>query len=191
MGRFVLTIIIAIAVCANAQLVSKAPLPEAEVATPDTIYDTVYVSTDRGIPYDRTRFNPDRLLRHNTFDPALSVAYTYSVSFISGPLGSLSQTSYLAHLNYEFTPNLHLFADMGLWMPLYSTIHTPGRFEREDLRQGNVQFVLPDIGLEYKPSENTYMRVLFVNENDAIKSYGPWRDPFYPHHSYRNSRFGN
>lgn len=158
-------------------------------ASVDTVYDTVYVAADDGIPWNRENFDPNRLLRKETIDPALSVAYTYSVSFMSGPLGSISQTSYLAHLAYEFTPELHLYADLGLWMPLYASLHTPWGLEREDIRQGRVQFILPDVELEYKPTENTSLRVMFVNESDMWKAYGPWRDPYYPYETRRNSTF--
>ncbi len=78
---------------------------------------------------------------------------------------------------------------MGLWMPLYSNLHFGTPIAREDVQQGNVQFVLPDVGLEYKPTSNTTLRLMLVNENDAAKAYGPWRyrygrchvwsDPYY------------
>lgn len=162
--------------------------PTVEPAA-DTIYDTVYVSTASGIPWNNEYFDPNRLLRHETFDPALSVAYTYSVSFIGGSFGTFAQQSYLAHLAYEFSPELHLYADLGLWMPLYANFRTGTPIAKEDVQQGNVQFVLPGVELEYKPTSNTTLRLMFINENDAVKAYGPWRyhygrcrvwsDPYY------------
>lgn len=163
-------------------------VPDSVQAPADTLVDTVYVIVDDGIPWNR-QFTPKRLLKKNTFDPALSAAYTYSVSFVHGPLGSISQTSYLAHLAYEFTPDLHLYADLGLWAPLYSTFRTPGGFAREDIRQGKVEFVLPDIELEYRPSANTSLRLMFINEDDYIKAYGPWREYYHPYGPRRNSKF--
>lgn len=158
-------------------------------AAPDTVApkkDTVYVQLDDGIPWDRSHFNPERLLRHDSFDPSLSVAYTYSLSFISTPRGSLGQTSYLAHLAYEFSPNFHMYADVGLWMPLFSTFSHHHRFEREDIRQGKVDFVLPAIAFVYQPTEKFRISLSIVNEDDARKAYGP----FYYRHSYwRNSIF--
>ena len=156
----------------------------------DTVYDTVYVSMGSGIPWNNEYFDPNRLLRHETFDPALSVAYTYSVSFMGGSFGNFAQQSYLAHLTYEFSPELHLYADLGLWMPLYSNMRFGTPIAKEDVRQGNVQFVLPDVELEYKPTSNTTLRLMFINESDAVKAYGPWRpyrygrcrvwtDPYY------------
>ncbi|MBR6379734.1 MAG: hypothetical protein IKS02_07225 [Fibrobacter sp.] len=153
---------------------------DSSVAVPqnvpaDTIYDTVFVDMGSGIPWNNEYFDPNRLLRHETFDPALSVAYTYSVSFFSSPWGSFSQQSYLAHLAYQFTPELRLYADMGLWMPLYAHWNGPKSIAREDVQQGNVQFVLPGVELEYKPTNNTTFRLMLINENDALKAYGPWR----------------
>lgn len=162
--------------------------PTVEPAA-DTIYDTVYVSTTSGIPWNNEYFDPNRLLRHETFDPALSVAYTYSVSFIGGSFGTFAQQSYLAHLAYEFSPELHLYADLGLWMPLYANFRTGTPIAKEDVQQGNVQFVMPGVELEYKPTNNTTFRLMLINENDAAKAYGPWRyhygrcrvwsDPYY------------
>ena len=154
----------------------------------DTIVDTIYVIKSSGIPWNREHFNPDRLVRHDTFDPALKVAYTYSVSFIGGSLGSFAQQSFMAHFAYEFTPNLHLYANIGLWMPLYSNIRFGSPIAREDVRQGNVSVLVPDIALEYKPSDKVTFRVMYVNERDAFRAYGPhryfyddcpWSSPLY------------
>ena len=160
----------------------------AKKAPKDTIVDTIYVVPDDGIPWNREHFDPERLVRHETFDPALKVAYTYSVSFMGGTFGSFAQQSYMAHLAYEFTPELHLYANVGLWMPLYSNFRFGTPIAKEDVRQGNVDVVLPDIALEYKPNDNMSFRLMFVNERDAFKAYGPhrylyggcpWRNPYY------------
>lgn len=154
----------------------------------DTIVDTIYVIQSSGIPWNREHFDPDRLVRHDTFDPALKVAYTYSVSFIGGSLGSFAQQSFMAHFAYEFTPNLHLYANVGLWMPLYSNIRFGSPIAREDVRQGNISVLVPDIALEYKPSDKVTFRVMYVNERDAFRAYGPhryfyddcpWSSPIY------------
>lgn len=160
----------------------------AKNAPKDTIVDTIYVVPDDGIPWNREHFDPERLVRHETFNPALKVAYTYSVSFMGGTFGSFAQQSYMAHLAYEFTPELHLYANVGLWMPLYSNFRFGTPIAKEDVRQGNVDVVLPDIALEYKPNDNMSFRLMFVNERDAFKAYGPhrylyggcpWRTPYY------------
>ena len=173
---------------AEASLVAADTANAALVATQDTIVDTVYVIQSSGIPWNREHFDPDRLVRHDTFDPALKVAYTYSVSFIGGSLGSFAQQSFMAHFAYEFTPNIHLYANVGLWMPLYSSIRFGTPIAREDVKQGNVSVLVPDIALEYKPNDKVTFRVMYVNERDAFKAYGPhrffyddcpWSNPLY------------
>ena len=125
-----------------------------------------------GIPWNR-EFDSNKMVRHQTFDPALKVAYSYSLNFVAGSFGSFASQSFMGHFAYEFTPNLHLYANVGLGLPLYTNFNNEANFAREDLRQGNVSVLIPDISLEYKPSENTYIRLSYVNERDAFKAYGP------------------
>ena len=173
---------------ADSAAFSDSSIAAPEVQEQETEIDTIYVIHDSGIPWNREHFDPERLIRHDTFDPALKVAYTYSVSFIGGSLGSFAQQSFMAHFAYEFTPNLHLYANVGLWMPLYSNIRFGTPIAREDVKQGNVGILIPDITLEYKPNDNVTFRVMYVNEHDAFRAYGPhrffyddcpWRNPFY------------
>lgn len=138
-----------------------------------------------GIPWNR-EFDSNKMVRHDTFDPALKVAYTYSLNFASGSFGTLATQSLMADFAYEFTPNLHLYANIGLGMPLYSNFNNGANIAREDLRQGNVSVLIPNIALEYKPSENTYIRLSYVNERDALKAYGP-RSFFHDNCSARSA----
>ena len=161
----------------------------AVAAVPDTVVDTVYVVMDDGIPWNREHFDPERLIRHETFDPALKVAYSYSVSFMGGTFGSFAQQSYMAHLAYEFSPELHLYVNLGLWMPLYSNFRFGIPIAKEDVRQGNVDVILPDVSLEYKPNENMTFRVMFINESDAFKAYGPHGYRYGYCSPWRNSIF--
>lgn len=172
--RFVWLILFA-AVFAFAEKTAKDSTLDATTAKQDSTVDTVYVYPDDGIPWNHTHFPRERLLRRSSIDPALSTAFTYSASFVSGPFGSFAQHSYLAHLAYEFRPDLHLYADLGLWMPLYANFSSSAPIAKEDVRQGKVEFVLPAVALEYKPTENSYIRLMFVNEEDARKAYGPFR----------------
>ncbi len=72
-------------------------------------------------------------------------------------------------------------------MPLYANFRSGAPIAKEDVRQGKVEFVLPSVALEYKPTENSYIQLMFVNENDARKAYGPlryyygcpWRASYY------------
>lgn len=193
----ILSVILASQLAISSASVQTEISKNAEISkgTPkDTIVDTVYIDIPKAapkresIPWNRD-FDPSRLVRHPTFDSALTVGYSYSASFIGGSYGSFAQQSYMAHFAYEFSENLHLYANLGLWMPLYNNFK--GTIAKEDLRQGKVEVVVPDILLEYKPSDNTRVRLMLVNENDAIKAYGPqwyYRDNCPP---WRNSIFCN
>lgn len=140
-----------------------------------------------GIPWNR-EFDSDKMVRHQTFDPALTVAYSYSLNFVAGSFGSMANQSFMGHFAYEFNPNLHLYANIGLWMPIYASINNGSKIAREDLRQGNISVLVPDVALEYKPSENVLLRVSYVNERDALKAYGP-RNFFHNECSGRASLF--
>lgn len=194
MRFLILTLALAIfAFAGSPAKTASSVFSDSSIATPEVLeqeseIDTIYVIHDSGIPWNRERFDPERLIRHDTFDPALKVAYTYSVSFIGGSLGSFAQQSFMAHFAYEFTPNLHLYANVGLWMPLYSNLRFGTPIAREDVKQGNVGILIPDIALEYKPNDKVTFRVMYVNERDAFRAYGPhryfyddcpWRNPFY------------
>ena len=99
-----------------------------------------YEFRNDGIPWNR-EFDSDRMVRHQTFDPALKVAYSYSLNFVAGSFGSFANQSFMGHFAYEFTQNLHLYANVGLWMPIYANISNGSRIAREDLRQGNVNVI--------------------------------------------------
>ena len=148
------------------QVIAEATAPQ------NTEVSANYEIQNDGIPWNR-EFDSDRMVRHQTFDPALKVAYSYSLNFVAGSFGLFANQSFMGHFAYEFTPNLHLYANVGLWMPLYANISNGSRIAREDLRQGNVNVIVPDISLEYRPSENLLLKVAYVNERDAVKAYGP------------------
>ena len=47
----------------------SSALSETLVAAQDTVVDTIYVIQESGIPWNREHFDPERLIRHDTFDP--------------------------------------------------------------------------------------------------------------------------
>lgn len=167
-----------------AQLNAIEPGTETKIAIADTIYDTVYVAPDDGIPWNRSYFPPERLLRRSSIDPALFVGYTYSASFVSGSYGSFAQHSYLTEWAYEFSPNLHLYGSIGLWMPLYNNLNF--QVSKEDARMGKVHVIVPNIEMEYKFSENSRIHIGLYNEEDVLKAYGPMYRYYGP---WRNSKF--
>lgn len=119
------------------------------------------------------------LLNPNRF----SMRQSYSVGFASGSFGSSSAGLYLNTLSYRLADPLTLSADVGFHTPLYSSgAFSGGPAGFQDPRL-NSSLVLPRIGLEYKPSENTSMSIQLFNGRDAHKAYGsqlgdPFLSPF-------------
>jgi len=106
-----------------------------------------------------------------------SMQQSYSVNFASGSLGSSSAGLYLNTLSYRLADPLTLSADVGFYSPLYSS--TPGSFGSrgiQDPSRGS-SLVLPHVGLEYRPTQNTTISLHLFNGQDAVKAYG-YSDPF-------------
>jgi hypothetical protein len=109
-----------------------------------------------------------------------SMRQSYSVAFSSSSLGSLSSGVYLNTLSYQLADPLTLSVDLGFYSPFYSTI--PGLRDQSIMARGGAgtSFILPHVGLEYKPSDNFSMNLGFVNGPDAWKAYGgPFHQPFW------------
>lgn len=116
------------------------------------------------------------LLNPNRF----SMHQSYSVNFASGSFGSTSSGLYLNTLSYRIADPLTLSADVGFYTPLYSSSSmgfSKGGFQ--DPRLGS-SFVMPHVGLEYKPTEHTSFSLHLFNGQDAYKAYGgdPFLSPF-------------
>lgn len=111
-----------------------------------------------------------------------SMRQSYSMNFASGSYGSSSAGLYLNTLSYKLADPLTLSADVGFHTPVYSS----GAFARgglsgksgfQDPSRGS-SLVLPRVGLEYKPSDNTTLSLQLINGQDAYKAYGSGMDPF-------------
>ena len=89
--RFLLLLVTLSTALAFAESPAKADSIVTDTAKQDSVADTTEALPDDGIPWNHDRFVPNRLVRHDTFDPALKVAYSYTVSFLSTPFGSISQ----------------------------------------------------------------------------------------------------
>jgi hypothetical protein len=107
------------------------------------------------------------LLNPNRF----SMHQSYSVDFASGSSGSSSAGLYLNTLSYKLADPLTLSADVGFYTPLYSTSGAFTRGGFQDPRLGS-SLILPHVGLEYKPTENTTFSLHLFNGQDAAKAYG-------------------
>jgi len=107
-----------------------------------------------------------------------SMRQSYSVGFSSGSLGSQSSGLYLNTISYRLADPLTLSADVGFHMPFYSSLGGPsGGFQNPGM---GGSLVLPHVGLEYRPSENSSISIHLINGPDAAKAYG------YPGNFYWN-----
>lgn len=99
-----------------------------------------------------------------------SMRQSYSMGFSSGSFGSQSAGLYLNTLSYRLADPLTLSADIGFHTPFYSSFGGPSAgFQNPG--QGS-SLVLPHVGLEYKPSDNTSFSIHLFNGPDAYKAYG-------------------
>ncbi len=116
-----------------------------------------------------------------------SMQQSYSVSFASGGQGSSSGGLYLNSISYQLANPLWLSMDLGFQTPLYSSgaynaTGKSGLFNHGNGARDASSFVLPRIGLDYKPTENMSFSLQFFNGQDATKAYGPMNPYFTPYH---------
>lgn len=118
------------------------------------------------------------LLNPNRF----SMRQSYSVNFASGSYGTSSAGLYLNTLSYRLADPLTLSADVGFYTPIYASSGFGGGLRNpgfQDPRAGS-SFILPHVGLEYKPTERSSISLHLFNGRDAFKAYGgnPFLSPF-------------
>lgn len=107
-----------------------------------------------------------------------SMRQSYSVGFSSGSFGSQSAGLYMNTITYRLADPLTLSADIGFHTPFYSSFGGPSAgFQNPGLGSS---LVLPHIGLEYRPTENSTISLHLINGPDAARAYG------YPGNSYWN-----
>ncbi len=95
-----------------------------------------------------------------------SMHQSYSLTAVSGAAGSASSGLYLNTLNYQVTPLMTAFVDVGFHTPLHSSL--PGMEQAGGLGS----LVLPRMGLEYRPSDRLTLNFELVNGPDAWKAWG-------------------
>lgn len=99
---------------------------------------------------------PDRFSMHQS----------YSVTAMSSAYGSASSGLYLNTLNYQVTPLMTAFVDVGFHTPIHSSL--PGM----DHAEGLGSLVVPRLGLEYRPNDRLTLNFELVNGPDAWKAWG-------------------
>lgn len=112
-----------------------------------------------------------------TRSKALEVRQSYSLAYAATSGASVSQGTYLTQLSYRLADPLTFHLDVGMATPLYSS-----GMNGADM-QGS-QLLLPRVGLEYRPTENTMLSLNYCRlPANAMGSspYGPyWGDRLWP-----------
>ncbi len=101
----------------------------------------------------------------------LRMSQSYSMSFSSGSAGSLSSGLYLNTISYQIAAPLSFSMDFGVHTPF----HASGAIGQSLASMGvtdKASFVLPRVGLEYRPSRNLSFQVNYFQGNDAAAAYG-------------------
>jgi len=112
---------------------------------------------------------------------SMSQSYTTSMAF-SGA-GSYSSGVYMNTLAYQIADPLVFSIDLGVHSPFYSSGLYNSPVDPNNM-ENNTSFVMPRMGLEYRPTDNTTLSLHYINGRDAYKTYGPfggaygWRSPF-------------
>ncbi len=144
----------------------------------------IYAQQD-GVPFRDDGFDRNRLIRDTTggYDGSFYIGGSYTLSYVSAPQFSRMSGVYLTTLAYQFDFPLEISMDIGAENVFFHKEREKPPFP-EDSRNGkSAGFLLPRIGLEYRPTPNTFLSIQFINERDAMRAYSPW------HYWYRDLRY--
>ncbi len=111
-----------------------------------------------------------------------SMQQSYSLTAVSGAAGSASSGLYLNTLNYQVTPLMTAFVDVGFHTPIHSSL--PGM----DQAGGLGSVILPRMGFEYRPHDRLSLNFELVNGPDAWKAWGGSPYGWSPFRSFPGNR---
>lgn len=138
-----------------------------------------------GVPFRDDGFDRNRLIRDTTdgYDGSFHISGSYTLSYLSTPQFSRMSGVYLSTLAYQFDFPLTISMDIGAENVFFHNEKEKPPFPANDRNDRSAGFILPRIGLEYRPTANTYFSFQIINVPDAMRAYGPWpywyRDPRY------------
>jgi len=150
---------------------------------------SLLLADQSGIPIVTDNFSRDDLIRSdynkryatNEASDKFDVFQTFTVGFSSGSYGSHSSGVYLSTLSYRFDIPLTLSLDIGAYNLFYSSVLSSSWMSPYDVNQP--EFLLPRVGLEFKPNDSFSISLQLINRRDAYRAYGYnsrfWRG-YYP-----------
>jgi hypothetical protein len=106
------------------------------------------------------------------FNPAnFSMNHRFEVSMMTSRYGDASVTSYINTMNYKFNEDLSVSADISIqYSPFASSIY--GDHYSEQLRNDLTGINLSRLSLDYKISDNSYLKFEYRNVKNSLYDYG-------------------
>ena len=129
----------------------------------------------RSTPYTASTGN----LILGIFNPKnFTMNHSFNVSMLSTSYGSVSLTSYTNSMNYQFSKKLSVSADVTMqYSPFASSVYGSGYANQMQKDFSGVN--LSRASLNYKISDNSFIKFEYVNEkNNPYSYYNPY-NPFY------------
>ncbi len=130
-------------------------------------------------PWRNEGFNPNTLKSSPSFfDPRrFSMQQSYTMSYLSGPNGSSSSGIYMNHLRFALTSSLSLYTDLGFYNIFHQSSSGLGSDNRGLADVNAPQFVIPQFGLTYQPSEHFTLMLNVITPDAYEMGYDPY-SPF-------------
>ena len=102
--------------------------------------------------------------------------HRFEVSVISSAYGDASVTSYINSMNYKFNDKLSVSADISLqYSPYANSIY--GSAYSEQLQKDLSGINLSRLSLDYKISDNSYLKIEYRNLKNSLYDFG-YRDRY-------------
>ena len=141
----------------------------------------ILIVSNVGIPQYR---NIDKPLNRSTnnlilgiFNPKnFSMKHSFEVSMMTSSYGNISLTSYVNSMNYKFSEKLNLSADVRLQYSPYASSPL-GNGVANNLQKELSGLSLSRLSLDYKISDNSYLKFEYRNLNDGLL-YNRYNNPF-------------
>lgn len=106
------------------------------------------------------------------FNPAnFSMNHRFEVSVFSSSYGDASVTSYINSMNYKFNDKLSVSADISLqYSPYANSVY--GANYSEQLKNDLSGINLSRLSLDYKISDNSFLKIEYRNVKSSLYDYG-------------------
>lgn len=149
------------------------------------------ISTTAFAQYKKPEYNPN--LNKSTsnlilgiFNPKnFTMNHSFQVSMLSSAFGTISVTSYINSMNYKFSDKLNVSADVKLQYAPYVSSGLGNGFSK-DLQNDLNGLSLSRLTLDYKISENSYLKLEYRKLDDLYYGYDPYYryNPFYGYNRF-------